>query len=319
MADKFAVGVDLGGTKILASVVNLSTGRLISSSKKKTRVIVDGGDLVKRIAAVVEDALTDAETDIKHVVGIGIGAAGMVDREKGILLAAANLGANDVALAEPLAAQFAVPVKVGNDVEVATLGELTFGAGRACSSFVCIFVGTGIGSGIVHDGRIYRGGSGTAGEVGHIVVEPNGQLCGCGGYGCLETYASRSAIARSVLYDLGRGNDSILRDRIDPQKGLLRSKAIAQALEVGDLVTERAVTRAAQMMGIGLATVINFYNPGRIIIGGGLVEAAPRYLEIAEQEARRRCLRIPSKRTEIVRAELGDYAGTIGAALLAGM
>ncbi|HNG75040.1 MAG TPA: ROK family protein, partial [Candidatus Obscuribacter sp.] len=182
--------------------------------------------------------------------------------------------------------------------------------------FVCIFVGTGIGSGIVHEGRILRGGSGTAGEVGHIIVDNDGLVCGCGGYGCLETYASRTAVAKSIVYDLGRGMDSVLRDKIDPQKGILRSKAISQAVECGDRVALRAIHKAARYMGLGLATVINFYNPKRIIIGGGLVEAVPLFLELAEEEARRRCLRIPAKKTEIVQAELGDFAGTIGAALL---
>ncbi|MBK9774024.1 MAG: ROK family protein [Candidatus Obscuribacter sp.] len=176
MPDKFAVGVDLGGTKILASVVNLNNGKLLSSSKKKTRIVNDGQELVKRIGAVVEDALTDAAMDISKICGIGIGAAGMVDRDKGILLAAANIGTNDLPISDPLKTQFGVPVKLGNDVEVATIGELNFGAGQECSNFVCIFVGTGIGSGIVHEGKLMRGGSGTAGEIGHIIVDPNGGM-----------------------------------------------------------------------------------------------------------------------------------------------
>jgi glucokinase len=254
--------------------------------------------------------------EVKKSVGIGVGAAGMVDRELGILLAAANIGTNDLAIAEPLSAQFGLPVKLGNDVEVATLGELHYGAGRDCDNFVCMFIGTGIGSGIVMNGKIYYGGYGTAGEVGHIVVVPDGLPCGCGGYGCLETYASRTAIAKTVLYDINHGMDTVLRDKIDPTKGILRSKAIAQALELGDQSTLRAITQAAEFLGIGLATVINFYNPKRIILGGGLVEAVPHFFDLAELEARRRALRIPSRKTEIVRAELGDYAGTVGAALL---
>jgi glucokinase len=298
-------------------VVNLSTGQLVSSAKKKTRVVEEGSELIKRIAACVSEAMQDAAVEVKKVIGIGVGAAGMVDREQGILLAAANIGGtNDLPIAEPLSAQFALPVKLGNDVEVATLGELNFGAGRDCDNFVCMFIGTGIGSGIVNNGKIYRGGYGTAGEVGHIVVMPDGLPCGCGGYGCLETYASRTAIAKTVLYDINHGMDTVLRDKIDPTKGILRSKAIAQALEVGDASTLRAITQAAQFLGIGLATVINFYNPKRIILGGGLVEAVPHFFDLAELEARRRALRIPSRKTEIVRAELGDYAGTIGAALL---
>lgn len=316
MAEKLAIGVDLGGTKIMAGVVNLSTGQMIASAKKKTRLVADGQDLVKRIALVIDEAINDAGVDIKKLNGIGIGAAGMVDREKGILLAAANIGANDLAMAEPLQQQFGLKVKLGNDVEVATLGELAFGAGLDCDDFVCIFVGTGIGSGIVHNGEILRGYSGTAGEIGHMIVVPDGRDCGCGGFGCLETYASRTAVARNCIFDINRGYESILRDKVDPAKGGLRSKAIAQAYELGDSVAVRAVDHAACIMGIGLASVVNFYNPQRIILGGGFIEAMPLYFEKAEAEMRRRSLRIPSFETELVRAELGDYAGTIGAALL---
>jgi glucokinase len=316
VAEKLAVGVDLGGTKIMAGVVNLSTGQLIASAKKKTRVVADGQDLVKRIASVIDEAISDAGVDVKKLSGIGIGAAGMVDRERGVLLAAANIGANDVAMAEPLQQQFGLKVKLGNDVEVATIGELAFGAGRECDNFVCIFVGTGIGSGIVHKGEILRGASGTAGEIGHIIVVPDGRDCGCGGFGCLETYASRTAVARNCIFDINIGFDSILRDKIDPAKGGLRSKAISQAYELGDSVAVRAVDQAARIMGIGLASVVNFYNPQRIILGGGFIEAMPLYFEKAEAEMLRRSLRIPRFQTELVRAELGDYAGTIGAALL---
>jgi glucokinase len=321
VGDKFAVGVDLGGTKILAGVVNLTNGQILSTAKKKTRVVEEGSELVKRISACISESLELAQTvdskfEPKKLVGIGIGAAGMVDREKGILLAAANIGTNDLPLAEPISAQFGLPVKVGNDVEVATIGELHFGAGRGCDNFVCMFIGTGIGSGIVNNGKIYHGGYGTAGEVGHIIVVPDGLPCGCGGYGCLETYASRTAIAKAVLYDINHGMETVLADKIDANKGILRSKAIAQGLEVGDHSTVRAIAQASMYLGIGLATVVNFYNPKRIILGGGLIEAVPHYFDLAELEARRRSLRIPSRKTEIVRAELGDYAGTVGAALL---
>lgn len=316
MPDKFAVGVDFGGTKISAGVVNLETGRLVSAAKKKTRQVHEELDVVKRIISVVDDSLNEANIDMKKVVGIGIGAAGMVNRQKGILLAAVNIGANDLPLTEPLSRHYGIPSKLGNDVEVATLGELSFGAGRDCDDFVCIFVGTGIGSGIVRNGKIIRGSTGTAGEIGHMILFPDGKQCGCGAFGCLEAYASRTAVAKNILVDLQRGLDSVIRDKVDMQKGILRSKAIAQAIQAGDELVTRAVVDCAQFMGVGLASVINFYNPQRIILGGGLVEAVDLYLEVAEKEAKRRCLKIPSKKIEVVKAELGDYAGIIGAALL---
>lgn len=316
MADRLAVGIDFGGTKILAGVVNVDTGRLVGTGKKKTRHPNEQDDLIKRIISVVDESIQEAGVDPRKLTGIGIGAAGMVNRDKGILLNAVNLGLQEVALAGPLSDHYRLPARLGNDVEVATLGEMTFGAGRDCDDFVCIFVGTGIGSGIVLGGEQYRGWSGTAGEVGHIPIEPNGRLCGCGGTGCLEAYASRTAVAKQIVQDISRGMDSVVKDKIDMSKGILRSKALAQAVENGDPVVLRAVSDAARYMGLGLATVANFLNPQRIILGGGLVEALDFYFKMAESEAKFKGLRIATKKLEIVKAELGDYAGIVGASLL---
>lgn len=315
MAEKYAVGVDFGGTKVSAGVVELSSGKLVGTSKKKTRN-PNEADVAKRLIAVVDDAIADANVALKEIAGIGIGAAGMVNREKGILLAAVNLGLNEVPLTEPLSQHYGVPAKLGNDVEVATLGELRFGAGKGVDHFVCIFVGTGIGSGVVVDGKILKGASGTAGEIGHTVLYPQGRPCGCGAFGCLEAYASRGAIARLVSNEIARGIDSSIKDKLDPTKGILRSKAITQALDSGDPLVTRAVTDAARYMGLGLASVINFFNPKRIILGGGLVEASDMYFRIACEEANTRCLLVARKKLDIVRATLGDNSGIVGAATL---
>ena len=316
MAEKYVVGIDFGGTKVLAGVVEMSSGRLVATSKKKTRNPNDQADVAKRLNIVVDDALASAGLTAKDIVGIGIGAAGMVNREKGVLLSAVNLGLSEVPLTEPLSQQYNVPAKLGNDVEVATLGELRFGAGKGCDHFVCIFVGTGIGSGIVVDGKILRGATGTAGEIGHMVLYPYGRLCGCGAYGCLEAYASRSAIAKLIASEIGRGVPSIVQDKIDPTKGILRSKALSQALEVGDPLVTRAVTEAAHFMGLGLASVINFFNPKRIILGGGLVEASDMFFKTACSVAAQRCIPVAAKKLDIVKAGLGDNSGIIGAAML---
>lgn len=316
MGDKLAVGIDFGGTKILAGVVNVETGKLVGTGKKKTRQPNEQDDLFKRIISVVDEAINEAGVDAKKIVGIGIGAAGMVDRERGVLLNAVNIGLQEVALTAPLEDRYKVPARLGNDVEVATLGELSFGAGRDCDDFVCMFVGTGIGGGIVVDGMQYLGYTGTAGEIGHIPIEPGGRACGCGGTGCLEAYASRTAIAKQIVSDLHRGMDSIVKDKIDMTKGILRSKALANAVEANDEVVMRAVNDAARYLGFGMAVVANFLNPQRIILGGGLIEALPYYFDLASREARFKGLRIATRELEVVKASLGDYAGIIGAALL---
>lgn len=316
MAEKYAVGIDFGGTKVIAGVVELSSGRLIGTGKKKTRQPNDVTDVSKRLISVVDEALAGAEIAQKDLSGIGIGAAGMVNREKGLLLNAVNLGLSEVPMTEPLSQHYGVPAKLGNDVEVATLGEMKFGAGKGCDHFICIFVGTGIGSGIVVDNKILRGASGTAGEIGHTVLYPFGKICGCGAYGCLEAYASRTAVAKMIMSEIGRGQNSMVSDKIDPSKGILRSKAISQALEAGDPLVTRCISDAARFLGIGLASVMNLLNPKRIILGGGLVEASDMYFRLAVEEANAKALKIASKKTEIVKAGLGDFAGIVGASQL---
>jgi glucokinase len=311
-----AIGVDFGGTKIACGLVDTKTGRLVGTTKKKTRVLDDSKDVQERLQSTIDELLAETNVDIKDISGIGIGSAGMIDRKKGVLLLAPNLGVSQVPITEPLSKHYNVPCRLGNDVEVGTLGELEFGAGRQCDSFVCIFIGTGIGSGIVCDGKQYLGATGTAGEIGHTIVVPDGRKCGCGGAGCLETYASRTAVAKEILAGLDKGFDSAISDKIDLSKGIIRSKALAHAVESKDELVTHAITKAAQYMGIGLASLINFYNPQRIILGGGLIEAVALYLDVAIKETKLRVLSVPGRKLDIVKAELGDFAGIIGAAML---
>jgi glucokinase len=311
-----AIGIDFGGTKIACGVVDTKTGRLVGTTKKKTRILDDSKDVQERLMTVIDDLLSETHIDIKETLGIGIGSAGMIDRKKGMLILAPNLGVSQVPITDPLSKHYGVPCLLGNDVEVGTLGELEFGAGRQCDSFVCIFIGTGIGSGIVCDGKQYLGATGTAGEIGHTIVVPDGRKCGCGGSGCLETYASRTAVAKEVLAGLEKGFNSSISDKIDLSKGIIRSKALASAVELKDELVVHAITKAAQYMGIGLASLINFYNPRRIILGGGLIGAVDLYFQMTIKETRLRVLSVPGRKLDIVKAELGDYAGIIGAAML---
>ena len=311
-----AIGVDFGGTKIACGIVDIKTGRLIGTTKKKTRLLGDEKDVFERLKSAIDELLAETNIDLKEIEGIGIGSAGMIDRQKGVLILAPNLGVSQVPITEPLSKHYSLPCRLANDLEVSTLGELEFGAGRQCNSFVCIFVGTGIGSGIICDGKPYLGFTGTAGEIGHTIVVPDGRKCGCGAAGCLETYASRTAVAKDILAGLEKGFHSSISDKIDLSKGIIRSKALASAVQAGDELVVGAVTKAAQYMGIGLASLVNFYNPQCIILGGGLIEAVSLYYDIAVKETRLRALSVPGRKLDIVKAELGDFAGIIGAAML---
>lgn len=319
MAKQYAVGIDVGGTKILAAVVDVSTGQVVGSARKRTRTDRGSDVFVYRLLSLVQDAIDGAKLpEPEALAGIGIGIAGQVDRANGVLLAAPNLGVgfNNLPLAQLLHDRFHLPVALSNDVDVATIGEQHFGAAIGVDDFVCVFVGTGIGSGIVQGGAPYRGATGTAGEIGHTVVQFGGRLCGCGGRGHLEAYASRTAITRVLQAELLRGRKSLLSELITADDSGIRSKVIARCLDAGDELVTEVVTEAADFLGAGLGSLITFYNPRRIILGGGLIEATQLLFDRAGARAREAALPIPGRQVEIVRTALGDNSGVIGAARL---
>lgn len=329
MASAFGLGIDLGGTKILAGVIDLDTGAVISTAKKKTRVELGPEEILDRIGDVAEEALSAAKLP-KHAAlrGAGVAAAGQVDPRHGVLIAAPNLGGDlNLPVSESLGKRLGLPVQLGNDVQVATLGELRFGAGAGIDRLFCVFVGTGVGGALVSNGELDHGATATAGEIGHTIVAAGGRFCGCGGRGHLEAYASRTAIARLLSEELGRGRSSVLtkllkgghQDPDDDQGGpAIRSGMLAKALDDGDELVREAIEEASYYLGLGLATAINFYNPRRIILGGGVIEAVPQMVRLAGAIARREALPVPAAAVDVVAAKLGDNAGIVGAAIIGG-
>jgi glucokinase len=328
MAERLALGVDFGGTKVLAAVVDLATGSVVGSAKKRTRA-ADGPDqLMDRLLDVSEAALKDAGRPKKGgVVGIGVGIAGQVDADRGVLVGTPNLSQASVELpiAERLTQRFGVPAALRNDVQIAAMGEATFGAGRDVPDFLCVFVGTGIGGAIVRDGQLWTGAAGTAGEIGHIIVDAGGRLCGCGGRGHLEAYASRTAITKVLLAELHRGRPSLLRELArapsedEPGGTALRSGVLAKAVAEGDELVVETLVAAGHVLGLGLASVINTLSPTRLILGGGVIEAVPLFFEVAKNHGLREALPAAARSTDIVKAGLGDNAGVVGAAMLGGL
>jgi glucokinase len=317
----YALGIDLGGTKTLAAVVDIMSGEVIASARKRTRA-ERGQDFVsQRTIELATAALNAAKLpDNEKLVAIGVGAAGQIDRQAGVILDAPNLGVHDMPLGDILSKQFNVPVTIGNDVEVAAQGEYLYGSGRGYNNFVCLFVGTGIGSGIVQNGRLYTGLTGTAGEIGHTVIQAGGRICGCGGRGCLEAYASRTAITKAIMAEIHHGRPSILADdavrQLRQGETIIRSGILANAIQQKDELTIEIVTEAANYLGYGLGSVMNFYNPDCIILGGGVIEAIDLLFETAAHRARVTALSVPGRKTPIIRAKLGDFSGVVGAACL---
>ncbi len=318
---QYALGIDMGGTKILASVIDITSGEVIASARKRTHA-ERGQDFVGQrtielATAALSAANISAETDL---LAVGVGAAGQIDRKAGVVLDAPNLGVHDMPLGSILSKSFGKPVFVGNDVEVAAMGEYLYGSGRGYKNFVCVFVGTGIGSGVVQNGNMYTGFSGTAGEVGHMVVHAEGRICGCGNRGCLEAYASRTAITKAILAEIHHGRSSILSDNaqnlLKEGDTIIRSGIIANAIQQKDELVIEVVSDAARYLGYGLASVLNFYNPDSIILGGGVIESVDLLFETAVHRARTTALAVPGKKTPILRTKLGDFSGVVGAACL---
>ena len=320
MAVRYAVGVDIGGTKMYAGVIDLEAGKVVGSQRKRTHPERGAEFFTKRLYDVIGTALANANLpNGAAALGIGVGIAGQVDRQRGVLLMGPNLGQglDNLPISDLLQKQFKLPVYLGNDVEVATYGEHHYGAGRDCDDFVCIFVGTGIGAGIIQNGVLRRGVTGTAGEIGHTIVQYEGRICGCGGRGHLEAYASRTAITRVLLAELGRGRQSKLRDLLDPKDTAIRSKLIARCIDEGDQLVIDTVSEAADYLGAGVSSLATFYNPDRIILGGGLIDATTLLFDRAALRTHESTLPAATRELTVQRAQLGDDSGIIGAAWMA--
>jgi glucokinase len=318
------LGIDLGGTKVLAGVVDVTSGKVLSTAKKRSHAQHGPDDLVKRLLEVADQALDGSGVNKADITQVGIGVAGQIDRKQGVVIDAPNLAKmRNVKLAKLVGDHLARPVSLSNDVEAAAAGEAQFGAGAGRKDFVVIFVGTGIGGAIYQNGEHYTGATDTAGEIGHTIVDLNGRICGCGGTGHLEAYASRTAIVRTILNGLYSGRHSVLSKIVqevnpsDPGGSGIRSKALAEALAQNDELVHETLLTAADYFAAGLASLINFYNPPLIILGGGLVDAVDEFFKLVVKRAGHASLSVPRAHVKIVKAGLGDYSGMVGAALLA--
>ena len=316
--DDYVVGVDMGGTKILAAVIN-AKGEIVQQAKRATKPKKGPEEVIERITRCIREAIDSAELKPSQIRAIGIGSPGPLDPETGVIIFAPNLGWSNVPLKAKLEANLSIPTFVDNDVNVGTLGEYAFGAGRGVKNLVGIFVGTGIGGGIILDGKLFHGVNKTAGEVGHMIVEAKGPRCGCGNFGCLEAVASRTAITRDLQKAiLKKGKKSKLTELNGGNLDLIRSKAIARAVKQGDKPTIKVVQRAAKYLGISVASIVHFLNPEMVVLGGGVVEAmGDSLLDPIRHAAAEYALPTTMDGVQIVAATLGDNAGVIGASVLA--
>ena len=312
---KYRIGVDIGGTNIKIALVDFD-GKIAYSNTVPTRAEMGYEAGVNNIKQAIKDLMQETNQDSKTIEAIGFGLPGQIDYKSGIVKNLPNIpGWVNIPLAKMIEDEFSIPTKLDNDVRCAALGELNFGAGKGCENLICITVGTGIGSGIVLNGKLVRGAANAAGEIGHIKMSINdGPLCGCGDYGCLEAYASGPAIV-SMAREYISGGKSAKYKEMAPD-GVITPYIVAQSALQGDAVSIQIFKQIGKIIGVGLSSVINLLNPEKIIIGGGVADAGEILLEPIRQTILDRAMPIQAQSVEVVNAQLANTAGVIGASLL---
>jgi len=310
--DDYVVGVDIGGTKMMAAVLDHKF-RVVGRCRKKSKPRKTDEPAEERIFQVIIEALGEAGNPV--IRGIGVGSPGPLDPTTGVIIDTPNLGWKDFPLAKILSKKFQVPVVVDNDVNVGTYGEWCFGDVSDCEDVIGVFPGTGIGGGIIINRKLLHGFSGAAGEIGHMTVEIDGPYCGCGKRGCLEAVASRIAIAKEAAALAAREDaPNLLRD-CGTDLNNMRSSALAKAIADGDAMVEGVVRRAAYYVGMAIGNLVNILSPEAVVLGGGLIEAMPElFMEEAKRGMKDHAMPFLRKGVRLVPAKLGDDAVVLGAA-----
>jgi glucokinase len=308
------VGFDLGGTKMLAAVYD-DRFNLLGKKRRRTRDKGSAEVSIDRLAETIQLALDDADVTADRLAGIGAGCPGPVDMEHGVILEAPNLGWKNMPLQEGLSKKFKCPVAVCNDVDAGVFGEYTDGAAKGYRCVLGVFPGTGVGGGMVYEGRIFRGSGTSCLEVGFIQMATEGPAAGLGPVGTLESLGSRLMISGEAARAVYRGKAPALAKEAGCDLSQIRSGVLARSIAAGDTEVEKIVRRAAQQIGRGIGSLVNVLAPDVVIIGGGLVEAMPElYLEETTKGAKRNTLPSMWGTFEIRESKLGDYATTTGAA-----
>jgi len=311
---RYVVAVDLGGTKILAAVYD-EEYRNLGEKKKKTKGHKGKEEVFKRICKAIDKAMDNAGIERDELAGIGMGSPGPLDPFEGVILDTPNLGFRNFPLRARLEDEYEVPVRVDNDVNMGTYGEYHFGAGQGTQHMVGIFPGTGIGGGLILNGQLFRGATGGAGEIGHTIVQIGGPRCGCGQHGCIESLASRLAVASQAVAMAKRGSAPTILEEAGTDVAECRSSALKAAWKAGDDAVVEIISRSAEHLGVAMANMVNVLSPEMIVLGGGLVEALEDdYVDIAAESMRAHAMPWLVRDVQVKAAELGDYAALMGAA-----
>ncbi|MFS0672811.1 ROK family glucokinase [Ornithinibacillus sp. 179-J 7C1 HS] len=314
MNKSIIVGVDIGGTTVKIGLLK-DSGEIMKKWEIDTKKSTDGTTVINDIWESVLVKLNELAIDLNDVLGIGIGAPGFIDGEKGYVYEAVNIGWQEFKLSDYMSRKTGLPVFVENDANIAVLGENWLGAGNLASDIIAVTLGTGVGGGLIAGGKILNGVNGTAGEIGHITVEPDGHSCNCGRRGCLETICSATGIVRQAKKYIEEDSTSKLA-QLEKKNGAITAKDVFELAAVGDKDSIQIVQHTADVLGFVLANLAVTINPSKIVIGGGVSKAGDLLLQPIKNSFTKYALPRTSEACEIRIAELGNDAGIIGAAYL---
>ena len=312
MAASYNICLDIGGTKILGAIFD-SKKNIVYRLKKKTKADGDSEQNVEEtIISVVSEMVKEFGIKNSQIKAIAAGAPGVIDQENGIVLTSPNLPWENYDIKTPIEKKFGAPFYIGNDVNVGVLGEYKYGAGKGYKNIVGLFVGTGMGGGLILDGKLYTGHGFKGAEYGHMILVPDGPRCNCGQRGCLEALSSKQGMSDYIRQQVARGRDSMMAEGV--KDGVFKSKLLKKSLEAKDPVAMEAVSRACYYLAIASGNLVNTFSPEIVIYGGGVIEACGDYfLERIISDVDRYCMPSIRKTVEFKTAALGDDSILYGA------
>jgi glucokinase len=313
MSEKLILGVDVGGTKIAAAVVT-DEGKVISRGYGSTSAQAGPQVVIDNIFATIDRTISSSNVVLSQLSGIGIAAAGIIDSRKGKVIFSPNLpGCHEVPLGDAVHQRFNVSTYLGNDASLAALGEWCFGVKKQVANLIYVTVSTGIGGGIICNGKPYTGVLGAAGEIGHMTIDVNGPRCNCGSVGCWETLASGTALAREAVKHIKEGDSTSIVEFAGGDLTRVDAKVVFEAAKQGDKLANQLIARLGYYLGVGLANVVNIFNPELILIGGGVAKMGDLLLAPAIKVVEERAFKTSAASVQIRPALLGDDSSILGA------
>lgn len=312
MAESYNLCLDIGGTKVLGVVFN-SKKEIVYRLKKKTKASGDSSENVEEVIInVVKELINASGIKKSDIHAIAAGAPGVINQETGVVLFSPNLPWKNYNIRKPIEDEFGCPFYIGNDVNVGVLGEYKYGAAKGYKNVVGLFVGTGMGGGLILNGDLYTGHKFKAAEYGHLILDPEGPLCNCGQRGCLEAFSSKQGMSSYIRQQVSRGRASAMAEAVT--NGVFKSKALKNALAEGDVVAIEAVNRACHYLAIASGNLVNTFSPDVVVYGGGVIEAVGDiFMQKILAEVDKYCMPSIRSTVDFKKAALGDDSILYGA------